>query len=96
MSAAPGDALVLRPPFRRLNGRATCPWPDCRCTHEEPCDRGWIEQPPDAAGYVSVRPCSTCRPVVAQLVTMAAAGEFTAEQLSHELRQPGRARAVAW
>lgn len=41
-----------------------CPWPQCRCTHQEPCFKGWVDEPE------KVRPCGTCRPEVARYLEM--------------------------
>jgi hypothetical protein len=63
-------------------GRAPCPWPDCRCTHEPPCVAGWIdadeEEPEIGANgkprtrngtpvtHSVTRPCPNCRPEARQ------------------------------
>lgn len=36
----------------------------CRCTHDYPCDRGWIEAPSrdhNGQTYTRVSPCPVCR-----------------------------------
>lgn len=43
----------------------TCGQPLCRCTHDAPCDRGWLDMPPVHANgmdYQRVAPCPICRP----------------------------------
>jgi len=41
----------------------SCRRPGCRCTHEAPCDRGWIETEDD-----KTTPCLTCREELAVAV----------------------------
>lgn len=48
-------------PYDRHCHRTACP-----CTHEAPCDRGWVDAPDDKA-----TPCSTCRPDLAVAVRSA-------------------------
>lgn len=41
---------------------------DCRCTHTQPCERGWLTMPPVVAQgvtYERVAPCPVCRPEAA-------------------------------
>lgn len=40
-------------------GRATCRLPGCKCTHDAPCEAGWIE-----ADDGRVFGCPNCRPAV--------------------------------
>lgn len=50
---------------------AGCGRPSCRCTHTDPCDRGWIDLPPsEYHGVVTARvaPCPICRPEAAGVV----------------------------
>lgn len=70
------------PPAPSPAGRAPCPWPDCRCTHEPPCVAGWLdgeEEPelgangrprtrPDGSviTHTVTRPCPLCRPQAAE------------------------------
>lgn len=73
-------------------GRVTCGRADCVCTHQAPCELGWIENRPDG-GYESCRPCPVCRPYLTQL-----AGEFghSRELLGVKMRDSEeRRRAVA-
>lgn len=35
---------------------------DCRCTHTQGCEAGWLESSPSAAGNDQVRPCPACNP----------------------------------
>lgn len=38
-----------------------CPWRACRCTHEAPCDRGFIEAEHLTEGYeIALRRCPVC------------------------------------
>lgn len=54
--------------WRRANPGSTaaprtglpCPNPDCRCTHTDGCDAGWIEIEPDENGAARTMPCRTC------------------------------------
>lgn len=49
-------------------GGPPCGRKGCDCTHEDPCDRGWIENPPrvrNGQTYASVRPCPRCKPEAA-------------------------------
>lgn len=46
------------------NPHATCPWPNCRCTHVG-CVNGWIDRTRDD-GSPYVQACPNCRPEVAR------------------------------
>lgn len=53
-----------------------CHRPACRCTHTEPCDRGWLELPPitrNGIAYERVAACPICRPEAAARRDAAAA-----------------------
>jgi hypothetical protein len=43
----------------------------CRCTHEDPCDRGWRDRLDDRGNTVGTAPCPTCRPELAGAVLLA-------------------------
>ena len=47
--------------------RYPCSMAGCRCTHREPCDRGWIEVWQDDK-LKGVKPCPTCDPERAEII----------------------------
>lgn len=47
-----------------------CPRAGCPCTHNDDCDRGWINTE-HADGKVTVSPCSVCDPDRAAVFRMA-------------------------
>lgn len=51
------------------NNVGSCGRTDCLCTHTAPCDRGWLDMPPEVVHQVSyerVAPCPVCRPDAAR------------------------------
>ena len=62
--AARARAAALPPRKGRDSGH--CGRKGCPCTHDGPCDHGWIEWPDHRADtgldYENVAPCPTCRP----------------------------------
>jgi hypothetical protein len=47
--------------------RPKCPRLNCPCTHDEPCDRGWINSI-NENGYQRVKPCPNCKPDLASIM----------------------------
>lgn len=69
--------------------RHPCPRMGCRCTHLEPCDRGWVtvEQDEKVKG---VRPCPTCDPERAHLFANARSRTELQQQLQGRSRSARR------
>ena len=70
--------------------RYGCGYAHCRCTHAEPCERGWIETP---GGVI---PCKVCKP---ELAAVYDAHKHDAESLQRALRalyagQPKQSRIL--
>lgn len=72
--------------------RTACGRKGCQCTHQEPCEAGWIEA--DGGG---VHPCATCRSDVAAVISAAGGdrGKFQRTIRSTEARQEAQ-NAGAW
>ena len=68
-------AAVPVPSFGGGEQWRRCPWTVCRCTHDGPCVKGWIDTDD------GVRPCPTCRPEVAQHLNMAGDPRLAREEL---------------
>jgi hypothetical protein len=52
-----------------------CPWPNCNCTHDDGCDKGWLDtEPLSKACYDTVRRCPTCAAAGKDAALVIAAG----------------------
>lgn len=58
------DAKRNRHDAALVSSGMKCPYPDCRCSHTEPCVAGWLDN--DAGTAV---PCPQCRPGLSDLLT---------------------------
>lgn len=63
----------------------TCGRMHCTCSHQDPCDRGWIQHPEGG-----VRPCAACKPEVAIIFNTARSNfERNARMLARGVRKDG-------
>ena len=68
-----------------------CPNPNCRCTHTDGCEAGWIEVEADNEGRARVMSCPTCNFRRHQILT---AGDRR-EVALHNLRDTGDIKRAA-
>lgn len=66
---------------------------DCRCTHTQGCEGGWIEASPDRAGNDQVRPCRECNPRRHRVLTMGDPREIALSNLRATAEIEKRERA---